>query len=102
MGPRRKLLLVLPVALVAGTLTLSSCSTLPALERREASTALQGTDDTRLGRAVAPASMAHPGLAGIHVLADGRIVRTGGGELVDELESRGYEFLKDTETVEKA
>lgn len=71
MGPRRKLLLVLPVALVAGTLTLSSCSTLPALDRREASTALQGTDDTRLGRAVAPASMAHPSLAGIHVLADG-------------------------------
>ena len=28
----------------------------------------------------------------VHVLADGRIVRTGGGELVDELESRGYEF----------
>lgn len=38
----------------------------------------------------------------VHVLADGRIVRTGGGELVDELESRGYEFLKDTETAEKA
>ena len=38
----------------------------------------------------------------VHVLADGRIVRTGGGELVDELESRGYEFLKETETAEKA
>ena len=33
----------------------------------------------------------------VHVLAGGRIVRTGGGELVDELESRGYEFLKETE-----
>ena len=38
----------------------------------------------------------------VHVLADGRIVRTGGGELVDELESRGYEFLKEAETAEKA
>ena len=33
----------------------------------------------------------------VHVLAGGRIVRTGGGELVDELESRGYEFLKEIE-----
>ena len=32
----------------------------------------------------------------------GGIVRTGGGELVDELESRGYEFLKEAETAEKA
>ena len=38
----------------------------------------------------------------VHVLADGRIVRTGGGELVDELESRGYEFLKEAEGAEKA
>lgn len=68
----RKILLVLPVAIVAGAVTLSSCSTLPALERREASTAPRDTDGTRLGRAVAPAAAAHPGLAGIHVLADGR------------------------------
>ena len=27
---------------------------------------------------------------------------TGGGELVDELESRGYEFLKEAEGAEKA
>lgn len=38
----------------------------------------------------------------VHVLADGRIVRTGGGDLVDELESRGYEFLKETEEKEEA
>ena len=38
----------------------------------------------------------------VHVLADGRIVRIGGGELVDELESRGYEFLKEAEGAEKA
>lgn len=31
----------------------------------------------------------------VHVLAYGRIVRTGGYELVDELEAKGYEFLKE-------
>lgn len=30
----------------------------------------------------------------VHVLAGGKIVRTGGYELVDELEKHGYEFLK--------
>lgn len=30
----------------------------------------------------------------VHVLADGKIVRSGGYELVDELEQHGYEFLK--------
>lgn len=39
----------------------------------------------------------------VHVLADGRIGPVpGGGELVDELESRGYEFLKEAEGAEKA
>lgn len=33
----------------------------------------------------------------VHVLSDGKIVRTGGYELVDELEEHGYEFLKNTE-----
>jgi Fe-S cluster assembly ATP-binding protein len=31
----------------------------------------------------------------VHVLADGRIVRSGGKELAHELEARGYDFLKD-------
>ena len=31
----------------------------------------------------------------VHVLADGRIVKTGGPELALELESSGYDFLKD-------
>lgn len=31
----------------------------------------------------------------VHVLADGRIVRTGGYELVDALEEKGYEFLRE-------
>jgi Fe-S cluster assembly ATP-binding protein len=31
----------------------------------------------------------------VHVMADGRIVRSGGPELAHELEKHGYEFLKD-------
>ncbi len=31
----------------------------------------------------------------VHVLADGRIVKTGGPELALELEAHGYDFLKD-------
>jgi len=31
----------------------------------------------------------------IHVMIDGRIVRTGGPELADELEERGYDWLDD-------
>lgn len=33
----------------------------------------------------------------VHVLSNGQIVRSGGYEIVNELEERGYEFLKDTE-----
>ncbi len=36
----------------------------------------------------------------VHVLADGRIVKTGGYELVDELEEKGYDFLRETGTHE--
>ena len=31
----------------------------------------------------------------VHVLADGRIVKTGGPELAQELEARGYDWLRD-------
>jgi Fe-S cluster assembly ATP-binding protein len=31
----------------------------------------------------------------VHVLVDGRIVRTGGPELAAELESKGYEFVRE-------
>jgi putative cardiolipin synthase len=68
----RKLLFTLPLVIGAGALALASCSSLPVLDKRVASSALSDTDDTRLGRAVLPAAMAHPGLAGIHALADGR------------------------------
>jgi len=71
MGTRR-VLLVLPGALLALSLALASCSSLPPLEGRVASTAIAETDDTRLGKALMPLTMAHPGLVGIHALADGR------------------------------
>jgi Fe-S cluster assembly ATP-binding protein len=35
----------------------------------------------------------------VHVLADGRIVRSGGPELAHELEARGYDWLRDGATV---
>ncbi len=71
MGARR-VWLVLPGALLALSLALTSCSSLPPLEGRVASTSFVQTDDTRLGKALMPLTMAHPGLAGIHALADGR------------------------------
>ncbi|WP_137172077.1 phospholipase D family protein [Massilia sp. HP4] len=69
---KRRVLLVLPGALLALSLALASCSSLPPLEGRVASTAIVETDDTRLGKALMPLTMAHPGLVGIHALADGR------------------------------
>ncbi|OIJ39861.1 phospholipase D family protein [Massilia timonae] len=71
MGARR-VWLVVPAALLALSLALTSCSSLPPLEGRVASTAIADTDDTRLGKALMPLTMAHPGLAGIHALSDGR------------------------------
>jgi len=68
----RRVWLVVPAALLALSLALTSCSSLPPLEGRVASTAIADTDDTRLGKALMPLTMAHPGLAGIHALADGR------------------------------
>ena len=50
---------------------LAGCASLPAIERVPTS-ALGDTADTRLGRALAPAVGAHPGLSGIHPLANGR------------------------------
>jgi len=36
----------------------------------------------------------------VHVLSDGRIIKSGGKELALELEERGYDWLKKQETVE--
>ena len=35
----------------------------------------------------------------VHVLFDGRIVKTGGPELVHELEERGYDWITNAEAV---
>ena len=43
---------------------------LPSLENRPGSRAYRDTGSTPLGRAVAPLAAAHPGLSGIHPLAD--------------------------------
>jgi Fe-S cluster assembly ATP-binding protein len=37
----------------------------------------------------------------VHVLADGRIVKSGGKELALELEAKGYEWVKDQATEEQ-
>ena len=31
----------------------------------------------------------------VHIMLDGRIVREGGAELADELEDKGYEWVKE-------
>ena len=31
----------------------------------------------------------------VHIMLDGRIVREGGPELADELEEKGYEFVRE-------
>jgi len=36
----------------------------------------------------------------VHVMADGRIVKTGSKELAQELESRGYEWILEEANVE--
>ena len=65
-------MVLVPAAMLAGGMTLASCSALPTLPPRAATTALANTADTGLGKAVLAGTMAHPGLAGIYPLADGR------------------------------
>ncbi|WP_232324378.1 phospholipase D-like domain-containing protein, partial [Variovorax sp. WDL1] len=59
--------LVLSLALL-----LAACATLPAAVHRSPSSAFTSTDDTFLGKALAPELMAHPGLTGILPLIDAR------------------------------
>ena len=63
------ILLLGPLFLAFG---LGGCASLPSLEDRTISLAMTDTDDTRLGRAIAPQIAAHPGLSGIHPLLDAR------------------------------
>jgi putative cardiolipin synthase len=61
---------LLALGLVACLWLAVGCASLPPPTGRSVSTALDDTDDTRLGRSVAPHVAAHPGLSGIHAMPD--------------------------------
>lgn len=59
------------LALLGAALTaLHAVNRLPSIAGRPESTALLATEDTKIGRHVAPLLAAHPGLSGIHALSD--------------------------------
>ena len=62
-----------PVWLAAGVLAcvIAGCSALPKQVARPATTALTGTEDTRLGRAAAGHLAAHPGQSAFHPISEG-------------------------------
>lgn len=75
MGCVLKILKCIAICIVAAGLFLvviARCSRLPLLEGRSTSTALFDTNDTRLGRSIAPLAEAHPGLSGIYPLANSK------------------------------
>ncbi|WP_288380089.1 phospholipase D family protein [uncultured Massilia sp.] len=57
---------------VIAAVAVYGCSTLPPLGQRSASVALERTESTPLGQAVAPLAAANPGRSGVHPLVDGR------------------------------
>jgi putative cardiolipin synthase len=59
------------IAYLTIALLASGCATVDRDYPRTESTALQNTEDTRLGRAVSTHSIAHPNESGFYVLADG-------------------------------
>lgn len=59
------------LAIGCAALALSACATLPTDYPRTASSAIQGTDETALGRGIAPLAAAHPGLSGLYPLQYG-------------------------------
>jgi len=61
-------------AIIAGALLviLSGCASLPKNYSREPSRAWDRPQETRLGRAIAPAAAQHPGMSGFHLLGNGR------------------------------
>ena len=61
-----------PFALVLLCMALAGCGSLPSLEDRTVSTALQDTEETRLGRAIAARAAANPGKSGFYSLLDSR------------------------------
>ncbi|MCD2517280.1 phospholipase D family protein [Massilia sp. G4R7] len=57
---------------VIAAVAVYGCSTLPPLGQRSAGVALERTESTPLGQAVAPLAAANPGRSGVHPLVDGR------------------------------
>jgi putative cardiolipin synthase len=62
---------ILVFAFTALAALISGCATLPSLEGRTATNALDDTAGTRLGRAVAADVAANPGKTGVHPLPEG-------------------------------
>lgn len=58
-------------ALLLAGLAVGGCASLPTDHPREVSMALTDTEQSALGRALAPLSAAHPGLSGFHPLGNG-------------------------------
>ena len=56
---------------IAATLVMAACSSLPTNVQRAPSHTLPDTASTQLGRDIQPLVEAHPGLSGFHVLNDG-------------------------------
>lgn len=57
--------------MVAQLLLLAGCATLPPLEYRSVSHAIEAPSDSRLRAAIDPLALAHPGLSGIYPLKGG-------------------------------
>lgn len=57
---------------VLSVLWLSGCASLPPPQAREASVAVTGTADTRMGKALADTTRANPGLSGVYLLDSAR------------------------------
>jgi putative cardiolipin synthase len=63
---------ILSAVLVALAMLVTGCASLPPPKDRVETTALTGTEGTRLGRAIASGVAANPGKTGIHRLGDPR------------------------------
>lgn len=65
------------------TVLLGACASLPKLEPRNESRAVTDTSGTRLGRQLTAEIAAHPGMSGVHSLADARDAFAARGRLTD-------------------
>src|SRR5690606_3577655 len=70
-GVRARTGMALRCCLILLLLT-TGCASLPSLESRSESHALQATSGPRLGRATQPRAAEHPGDSGVHPLPDSR------------------------------